>query len=321
MLLMFQFNIPHCNKKKSNLISNQVQGWARSQRNYSTMTDNNQLGPYLAGLIEGDGSILVPGKGAKWFPYIEIAFDIKDFKLMQKIQSVLGGGYISIRPNGNSGRLVIKKKVLLLKLINLINGHMRTPKMEALHRLIAWYNEKHGTIIPILGKDTEPLNKSSWLSGFLEADGSFYFNYKLNKKGIPTSVVYYLRISQKQTYTRRVDSTIKESNLPQMQLIADLFKTKVVNIERVRTDFVEKAYEVRTDKIESKLLLFDYLNKYPLFGYKYCSQVNLELIHNLVLNKEHKLKDGELKLIQLKKLIKYDDTNNNWNHLNNFYTK
>ena len=43
----------------------------------------------------------------------------------------------------------------------------------------------------------------------------------------------------------------------------DLFKANITHIERIRGTFTEKAYEVRTDKIESKILLFDYLNKFP----------------------------------------------------------
>lgn len=41
---------------------------------------------------------------------IEIAFDIKDLKLFEKIKDVLGGGYISIRPNGQVGRLLKRKQ-------------------------------------------------------------------------------------------------------------------------------------------------------------------------------------------------------------------
>ena len=61
-----------------------------------------------------------------------------------------------------------------------------------------------------------------------------------------------------------------------MEKIAEYLKTKVTNIERNKGSYVEKAFQVRTDKIESKIQLFDYLIKYPLFGYKYFSQLNLE---------------------------------------------
>jgi len=51
---------------------------------------------------------------------------------------------------------------------------MRTPKIEALHRLITRLNSNHNTNIPLLGINTILLNKSSWLSEILDADGSFY---------------------------------------------------------------------------------------------------------------------------------------------------
>ena len=51
---------------------------------------------------------------------------------------------------------------------------MRTPKIEALHRLITWLNLNRNESIPLLGKDESPLGGSPWLSGMLEADGSFY---------------------------------------------------------------------------------------------------------------------------------------------------
>ena len=52
-----------------------------------------------------------------------------------------------------------------------------TPKIEALHRLITWVNLKNNSNIPLLNIDQTPLEKSSWLSGFIEADGCFYFSW------------------------------------------------------------------------------------------------------------------------------------------------
>ena len=47
---------------------------------------------------------------------------------------------------------------------------MRTPKIEALHRLISWLNLNRNESIPLLGKDESPLRDSPWLSGMLEAE-------------------------------------------------------------------------------------------------------------------------------------------------------
>ena len=77
---------------------------------------------------------------------------------------------------------------------------MRTPKIEALHRLIMWYNSKHGTNNSLLLLDESPLQSNSWLSGFLDADCGFYFHWLLNKKGLPITLQYYLRIIQRKFY-------------------------------------------------------------------------------------------------------------------------
>jgi len=290
----------------------------------------NRLGPYLAGLIEGDGHIYTPSllrdlKGRKIVPSIEIAFDIKDLLLFEKIKEVLGGGYITLRKNNQSGRLFIKKRTILLKLIRLINGYMRTPKIEALHRLIDWFNNEKGSDFIIKkSEDLSSLNSNSWLSGFLEADGNFYLNWKLSKSKkfdflIPTNIIYYLRLSQRQMYTRKVNSQISESNLNIMARIGYMLNTKVIEIERNRNEYLEKAYLIRTDKIESKDLMFAYLNKYPLFGYKRFALLNLEKIHELVRSKEHKTMKGKLKLIEYTSYMKYNSSIHKWEHLNIFY--
>ena len=46
---------------------------------------------------------------------------------------------------------------------------MITPKIEALHRLINWYNERYSTKIPLIGLDETPLQSNSWFSGMLDA--------------------------------------------------------------------------------------------------------------------------------------------------------
>ena len=61
---------------------------------------------------------------------------------------------------------------------------------------------------------------------------------------------------------------------------------------------IERNYEVITKKLDYKLVLFDYLSKFPLFGYKYFDQFYLNKNSELILNKEHKTLEGKAKLIQ-----------------------
>ena len=90
---------------------------------------------------------------------------------------------------------------------------MRTPKIEALHQMINWCNENHyyginieTKIIP-LGLDFSPIESNNWLSGFIDGDGSFYLNWLYDKKNLPTSLQYYMRISQRQIYHRKNDNS------------------------------------------------------------------------------------------------------------------
>jgi|ERR1700680_70601 hypothetical protein len=56
----------------------------------------SDFGSYLAGLIEGDGSIVVPEKGVKSYrPVIEIALHIADLPLCKTIQLIIGGNIYS----------------------------------------------------------------------------------------------------------------------------------------------------------------------------------------------------------------------------------
>jgi hypothetical protein len=76
----------------------------------------------------------------------------------------------------------------------------------------------------------------------------------------------YSRLTQKQNYTRKLDTSVNVSNYSFMLEIAAFLKTYVVSRERNRNYPIERISEVRTHKLESKLVLFDYLAKFPLFG-------------------------------------------------------
>ena len=96
------------------------------------ITQNNrssQLGYYLAGLIESDGTIIVPKEGSSNTPKIDIVFNIKDKPLALHIKQVLDYG--SIQENGNAVNLVIRSKMGILDLVSLINGKfLRRPHLK-----------------------------------------------------------------------------------------------------------------------------------------------------------------------------------------------
>jgi hypothetical protein len=104
-------------------------------------SNNNKFSSYLAGLIEGDGSIIVPktdlsSKGKLNYPSINIVFNLRDFPLGQLIQKELRTGSLSRMKGVNAYLLQIKSFEGVLKLVNLLNGNMRTSKIYSLYNLI-----------------------------------------------------------------------------------------------------------------------------------------------------------------------------------------
>ena len=98
-----------------------------------------KLAPYLAGLIEGDGHIAVHDKNSNskvFRPKILIVFNEKDKPLANKLSTELGVGKVIDRSKAGHVLFQILAKQEVLKVISLINGYMRTPKIEALHRAI-----------------------------------------------------------------------------------------------------------------------------------------------------------------------------------------
>jgi hypothetical protein len=129
-------------------------GLINKENNINHNGDSNNLGSYLAGLIEGDGSIYIP-KNDKSACMIVIVFNSKDFPLVLKIQNVLMTGNIYKRKGKNAYTYVISDIKGLIKIVNLINGKMRTPKIKQLYKLIDRINNKNYNLIKL------PLDNSS----------------------------------------------------------------------------------------------------------------------------------------------------------------
>lgn len=123
---------------------------------------NSKFNSYLTGLIEGDGTIIVPKterspKGKINYPSIQIVFHLKNLPLALIIQKQLKNGSLSRKKGKNAYILTINNYEGLLFVATLLNGNMRTPKIYALHDLINWLNLKFNELNLI----NKPLDNSS----------------------------------------------------------------------------------------------------------------------------------------------------------------
>ena len=263
----------------------------------SKNSSNNYLGSYLAGLIEGDGSIIVPRtirnqKGKLLYPVIKITFVKKDAPLAEKIKEVIKGGQIVYYKNKGYLDLLFQDIKSIQKIAVLLNGNMRTPKIEALYRLIDWLNARSTYDLKLtkLGLDNSSLSNNAWLAGFIESDGNFYCEFKLNSEGIATLVRCYMRISQKQSYKSNISKD--NSNFYIMDKIREFLEVKIVTkIQRNRANYIELAYEVRTTKKLSCEILINYLTNFPLFSSKHLDYLDWSDFHHIRISKQYKSLD------------------------------
>lgn len=281
---------------------------------------NQNLGHYLSGLIEADGTIIVPktersSKGRLYYPYIQIIFDSRDLPLALLIQKNLRHGSISKRKGANAYVLSFSSKESIILIVSLINGKMRTPKINALYGLIDWLNNQksQNSIIQKLPINSEPLGSNPWLSGFIEGDGHFSVRATLpNKKINYPKVECRIELVQRQIYHNGL------SNYNFMQDIAIFLDSSINEGRSRRTSSKHPQYRVRTISLASNIKLENYLNKYPLFSSKYLNYLDwLKIL-------EFK-KTGKYDQIFLNKVIEIKNNMNNkrtffvWDHLQGFY--
>jgi hypothetical protein len=110
-------------------------------------SNNKNFAYYLAGLIESDGTIIVPKterspKGRLNYPSIQIIFNSRDLPLALLVQKALGHGSLSKKKGANAYVLTFNSNESIKYIISLINGNMRTPKINTLYSLIDWVNDQ-----------------------------------------------------------------------------------------------------------------------------------------------------------------------------------
>lgn len=268
-------------------------------------------GGYLAGLIEGDGSIIVPvKKGSN--PNIKIAFNGKDKGLAERMREESGWGEID-KGNGNYYLWQIRRYKDIEELIEKINGKMRTPKREALKRLIDHMNEKLGLSIRLKKEDESEIGSNGWLSGMLDADGNFYVVIQ-EQRGKAARIRGYCRLELRRNYHRE-GLEGKETYMEIMMKISEYLGVNVIGRRRAKEEKRYESYIVMTSSELSRETLNKYLDEYPLRSSKYWDYKDWKEILRIVKEGEHKKEEGLKRCKELKKGMNKGRTEKSWRHL------
>jgi len=275
---------------------------------------NLNLSSYLAGLIEGNGSIIVPKterspKGNINYPSIQFFFHLKDLPLALMIQKEIKNGSLYRKKGVNAYILTINNYKGLILLTSLLNGNMRTPKIYNLYSLIDWLNFKL-EVINISKKplNDSPLDSNAWLSGFIEADGHFSVRTTSNSK--------HSRVECKFELSKRQNDHNDRNNLNFIEILANFLLSSV---KAIRVNKPKPEYRVRTTNLNGNLILENYLKTFPLFGSKYLDSEDwIKVLDTFKSGQfKHQTKIEEINLI--KSCMNDNRTIFTWDHLNKFY--
>ena len=269
-------------------------------------TESDYILYYLAGLIEGDGHFNTPKKlktpsGKARVAGIEVIFATKDKPSAELLQSLFGGRIYS-HPTKKIKRWVIQDKKSVTKIINSINGKLRSPKINSLYEMIDFLNAKGDNIIK-LPLDTSSLNSNAWLAGFIDADAHFAI------KGFTSNPKTYLAI---QFYLSQRKTDKSGESLEKLMLKITEFLQVKLN-ERSLSEKYHQFVVCTSNRVSNEILI-SYLNNYPLLSSKFLDFKDWETANNMYINKLHKDPIEYEKIRNLKTNMNNNRTYFSWAH-------
>lgn len=302
------------NKEVTQIINNKM---TKNINNImKTMKNNNiktTFNSYLAGLFEGDGHIWISNGNLKkkHNPRFCITFNMKDELLAKKIIEIIGYGFIKYKSKNNACVLVVSSVKGLKKIINIINGELRTPKIRQLFALIDWINKHHSANIAKLDNKKSSIANDSWLAGFIEADGNFYIQHtKIEDGAKKRKISCRLRIEQ-----REIDPTTKISYY---SILTEISKFLNCSLLTRKQKFTGNTYfNITASSRISLNIIIEYFTAFPLYGSKYLDYKDWKKAVMLVLNNLHYTNEGIEEITKLKNNMNLKRTYFNWDHLNN----
>ena len=329
------FNVLCDTSTSSNLFDNKT--YSQPKNNF-LLNENPKLGSYLAGLIEGDGTFAVhdtKSTAKKYRPMIIIVFKLADLPLAEYLQELTNCGTVYKKSDRGYVLWQIQDIIGVYTIVNIINGYMRTPKIEALNRTINWLNDyisvNNNSKLPstklilsqiknleIKGLDNSPIDSNPWLSGFTDADGNFSINIHKRTNRNSIRVQLYYRLEIKQSYHRLTNDGDQVSFFAIMSKIANYLNTSVLSRSRTVSDKQFFSFIVMSASKSSLIKTTLYFNKFPLLSSKFLDYKSW--LHILELQQNSTMTTAYLnEAIKTKTDFNKTRTTFSWNHLKNCY--
>ena len=241
---------------------------------------DNQFGHYLAGLIDGDGHFSSQQQ-------LVIVFSGSDASLAYFIKERLGFGNVRKVKDKNAYLLIISNREGLIKVINLINGKLRTSKYnQVLYNILSHHrydNLKKNIDFKI--NSTKDFN-NHWIAGFSDSYASFQIKVVSKATRSKPEIILNYQVDQK--------------NKDILNLIKDYFGG---NIGFRKS---QDTYFYGSTSFGSANNVIKYFDEYHLQSTKYINYLKWRKVYLLIQNRSHLTEQGINQIIELKKSMRYN---------------
>lgn len=227
---------------------------------------------------------------------------------MISLQNILGGT-IRHKPENHAYVLVISSIQGLRNVVKLINGNLRTPKINVFNQLIKWLNDNTDSSLNTNKVDTSYILENAWLSGFIDADRSFdvKVRQKSNDGKGKNRVSTRFRIEQRKTDPKTGQSYYEILNSIAIALNVSL------NISIHNKDI--EYFIISVTSPIKLMVLINYLEKYPLFSSKFLNYSDFRTCVNIMLSGNHLTSEGRSEILLLKEGMNNKRIHYTWKHL------
>jgi len=206
---------------------------------------------WFVGFAEGDGSWQVDTTGRSIF-----IINQQDPQILYNIKKLVGFGQVNGPYHNKNGSAYYRYRVGNLegtkKLIDIFNGNFVLDKTEErFGNYLKAYNAKYSTQeIPLIKEKHIPTLNDHWLSGFIDAEGSFNgTTRRLSKEGEPVGVLIRFTLVQQDEHKT-------------MHYLAKLFEAPFSDYKSNNTT------RLYINSIKSRNKIIKYLNAHPLHSNK-----------------------------------------------------
>ena len=238
------------------------------------LTDND-FGHYLAGLIDGDGHF-------SKIPQMVIVFNQLDASLAYYIKGRIGFGNIYKVKNKEAVILVVSKGEGIRRVIELINGKIRSEnKLNQIKNNILSNPRFKDLPSGTISINTDSNLNNHWLAGFSDADASFQI--KFINKNQRTEVRLNYQIDQKENTLLILIKNFLGGNIGYRKS--------------------QDTYYYGSTSFGSAVKVINYFDQYHLLSSKHLNYLKWRKAYILIQNKEHLTESGLEQITKLKKTM------------------